>query len=102
MKWVLRLVLALVVCYVMLFGATLAAMLQPPERFGQFMRHMPAPVIWGGLPASRMWLWARAGTLGEGEQAPDFTLPTLDNRASVTLSSFRGTRPVVLVFGSYT
>lgn len=102
MKWLLRLVLALVVCYVALFGATLAAMLQPPERFGQYMRYMPAPIVWGGLPASRMWLWARAGQLKEGDDAPDFTLPTLDRRATVRLSSFKGERPVVLVFGSYT
>jgi hypothetical protein len=102
MKWVLRLVLVLLACYVVLFSATLAAMLQPPERFGQYMRYMPAPVVWGGLPASRMWLWARGGTLHEGDRAPDFTLPTTDRRATVTLSSFRGEQPVVLVFGSYT
>jgi peroxiredoxin len=49
-----------------------------------------------------MWLWARAGALNEGDAAPDFTLPTVDRRARVTLSSFKGERPVVLVFGSYT
>jgi len=102
MRWVVRAVIALVVCYVVLFTAVLAAMLQPPERFGQFMRYMPAPVVWAGLPASRMWLWARSGTVAEGDLAPDFTLPTLDHSRKITLSSFRGERPVVLVFGSYT
>jgi hypothetical protein len=102
MKWIVRLMLVLLACYAVLFTAVLAAMLQPPERFGQFMRHMPAPIVWGGLPASRMWLWARNGTLDEGEAAPDFTLPTLDHRRTITLSSHRGDRPVVLVFGSYT
>lgn len=102
MKWMLRLAVVLAACYVLLFSAVLVAMLQPPERFGQFMRYMPAPVVWGGLPASRMWLWARNGTLAEGDLAPDFTLPTVDHTAKVTLSSHRGRRPVVLVFGSYT
>jgi peroxiredoxin len=37
-----------------------------------------------------------------GSMAPDFTLPTLDHTATVQLSSFRGSKPVVLVFGSYT
>lgn len=37
-----------------------------------------------------------------GEMAPDFTLKTADGKRSVTLSSFRGKRPVVLVFGSFT
>jgi hypothetical protein len=61
---------------------------------------------------------ARAGRLGEvitppvsgerpaealkvGETAPNFTLPTAADRTKqVTLSSFRGQKPVVLVFGS--
>jgi peroxiredoxin len=34
--------------------------------------------------------------------APDFSLPTADRTRIVRLSSFRGDRPVVLVFGSYT
>ncbi len=38
----------------------------------------------------------------EGDVAPDFTLKSLDGKKSVTLSSFRGKQPVVLVFGSYT
>jgi peroxiredoxin len=45
---------------------------------------------------------ARAGTLQAGDAAPDFRLPTLDHKEFVQLSSFRGSRPVVLVFGSYT
>ena len=45
---------------------------------------------------------ARLTALETGEVAPDFTLPTLDHRERVTLSSHRGRRPVVLVFGSYT
>ncbi len=37
-----------------------------------------------------------------GAEAPDFTLQTRDGKKTVTLSSFRGKKPVVLVFGSYT
>jgi len=102
-QWLLRAAVGLVAIYVVLFGAVGIAMMQPPERFGAFMRHMPAPVVWGALPAKRMWLWARRGTLADGDLAPDFSLRTTHDRARrVTLSSYRGQRPVVLVFGSYT
>ena len=102
MKWVKRAVLAVAVLYVAFFGVVLTAMLQTPERFGGFMRHVPEPAVWRGLPAARMWLWARSGALAEGDAAPDFTLATVDHSRRVTLSSFKDDRPVVLVFGSYT
>jgi len=41
------------------------------------------------------------GGVSVGSEAPDFTLKDLDGN-SVTLSSFRGSKPVFLVFGSYT
>jgi hypothetical protein len=88
--------------YAMFFTAVLVAMHQPPERFGQFMTHVPQPLVWGALPARQMWLWARDGRLDQGDAAPDFTLSTHDHQGLVTLSSHRGQRPVVLVFGSYT
>ena len=99
---VLILVFILAIAYALFFGIVLAAMLQPPERFGAFMRHVPAILVWGALPASRMWLWARRGRLTPGDQAPEFTLSTSDRRSRITLANFRGQRPVVLVFGSYT
>lgn len=37
-----------------------------------------------------------------GEIAPDFTLFDVTGTESVTLSDFRGKKPVALVFGSYT
>ncbi len=37
-----------------------------------------------------------------GDLAPDFTLFDISGTESVTLSDFRGKRPVALVFGSYT
>ena len=102
MKWVGRIIVLVVAGYVLLAAAVTAAMMQPPARFGQIMRYVPEPLVWGVLPGPRLWLWARRGALVEGQQAPDFTLPTADRKASVTLSSHRGQRPVVLVFGSYT
>ncbi|MGH9314611.1 MAG: hypothetical protein ACRD1S_15620 [Vicinamibacterales bacterium] len=100
-KLAVRLVASLVLAYVLLFATVATAMLQTPDRFGLFMRYMPAPVVWGALPAPRMWLWARKGTLNHGDAAPDFDLATSDHSGRVSLSSLRG-RPVVLVFGSYT
>jgi len=102
MKWLLRGIVSLVAVYALLVGAVVFAMSQPPERFGQIMKHVPAPLVWGVLPGPRIWLWARRGHLQAGEQAPDFTLSTHDHSNRVTLSSHRGERPVVLVFGSYT
>ena len=103
LKWFLGCLLALLVAYVVLFGTVAIAMLQPPARFGTFMKHMPPALVWGGLPAPRMWKWARKGHLSEGDLAPDFSLRTaLDPTRRVTLASYRGQRPVVLVFGSYT
>jgi len=37
-----------------------------------------------------------------GEPAPDFTLSDIHGSRQVTLSEFRGERPVALVFGSFT
>ena len=77
------------------------AMSQPPAVFGHVMARMPMPLMLV-LPFEPLWMRARAGTLQPGDEAPDFRLPTLDRQSTVALSSFRGSRPVVLVFGSYT
>lgn len=37
-----------------------------------------------------------------GDIAPDFTLYDISGTESITLSDFRGKKPVALVFGSYT
>jgi hypothetical protein len=102
MKWLPRAFVAVAVLYTALFVVVSVAMLQPPERFGQFMKRMPPALVWGALPARQMWLRARNGNLSVGQEAPDFTLPRQDRRGAVTLSTHRGERPVVLVFGSYT
>lgn len=44
----------------------------------------------------------RVDTVMVGDRAPDFRLKTLDGQRTIRLSAFRGKRPVVLIFGSYT
>jgi hypothetical protein len=101
LRWLSYAAVALVAAYIALGAVVLSAMLAPPERFGQFMKHMPVALVWGALPAQRMWLWARRGDLSVGDASPDFTLRRQGQSGRVTLSSYRGQRPVVLVFGSY-
>src|SRR5438270_7805918 len=78
-----------------------AAMRQPPERFGAIMSHVPG-IAMMILPFKPLWMSARAGHLQVGDAAPDFSLPSLHGDAAVTLSKEYASRPVVLVFGSYT
>ena len=52
-------------------------------------------------PPPRAGARRRVG-VAEGEPAPDFTLRPPDGGDPVTLSSFRGGKPVALIFGSYT
>lgn len=37
-----------------------------------------------------------------GDMAPDFTLQNIAGTETITLSNFRGQKPVALIFGSYT
>jgi hypothetical protein len=101
MKLLARLVAALAGVYVLLVGGLAVAMMQPPDTFGQVMAKMPRAAFIV-LPFKPLWMATRAGRLDVGDQAPDFTLSTVDHAADVRLSSHRGQRPVVLVFGSYT
>jgi peroxiredoxin len=72
-----------------------------PILFGEVMRHVPDPFMML-VPFKRLWFLARAGGLKVGDPAPGFTLPAADRQSSVSLAAFRGQKPVVLVFGSYT
>jgi hypothetical protein len=100
-----RAVLLIAVCIGLLYSSALLgfdyAMHQPPQTFSRVMMHV-GPVPFLLFPFESMWKSARSGHLKTGNSAPDFTLPLLDHSSQVTLSSFRGVRPVVLVFGSYT
>ena len=90
-----------VILYCAAFAGFDYAMHQPPQTFSRVMMHTgPAPFLL--FPFETMWKHARSGHLKLGEEAPDFTLPILDRSETVSLSSFRGKQPVVLIFGSYT
>ena len=78
-----------------------ALMLRPPEQFALAIRHV-TPVAFMVYPFRSFWDVARAGHVDLGQMAPDFNLETSDHSSRVQLSSFRGQKPVVLVFGSYT
>ena len=84
-----------------LLAGMFAVMSQPPRRFGQFMRRFPMPLMMA-IPFVPLWNVARRGRVEVGDEAPDFALATIDRSTTIRLSSFRGERPVVLVFGSYT
>jgi hypothetical protein len=77
------------------------AMHQPPEIFGHVMARMPMPAYFL-FPFETMWNQARHGSLQPGDAAPDFTVSTLEARTPVQLASLWSSKPVVLVFGSYT
>jgi hypothetical protein len=89
------------VVYAVFLAGMFVVLSQPPQRFGQIMRHFPMPAMMI-VPFEPMWNIARGGATRVGATAPDFVLETVDRKSEVRLSSFRGDRPVVLVFGSYT
>jgi hypothetical protein len=98
---------AIVLCVLLVLWAIgcveiYSAMRKPPEQFGKFMMKIPAPVAFLAFPFESMWMRARAGTLSVGDRAPDFSLMKVDKSATVQLASLNQSRPVVLVFGSYT
>jgi hypothetical protein len=77
------------------------AMRQPPEVFGSVMAKMPMPAYFL-FPFETMWTNARRGQLNVGSTAPDFAVEALDTKTPIQLASLWSSRPVVLVFGSYT
>lgn len=96
--WVVAILLS---AEVVLCAGLYWAMSQPPDVFGRIIARTPM-LFMMVLPFEPLWMRARAGSLKPGDMAPDFRLPTLDRKETVQLSSYRGSRPVVLVFGSYT
>jgi hypothetical protein len=98
----LRLFVGLMIAYFCFGGFIWWAMNQPPETFGRVMAKMPGPVPFLLFPFETAWMRARAGTLHVGDPAPDFSLLKVDKSETVKLSELNKSRPVVLVFGSYT
>jgi hypothetical protein len=101
MRVALKILAGLAAVYILLSAALFAVMEQPPERFARIIAKLPWP-LFVALPLEPLWKVARTGHLRAGDAAPDFDLETLDKTARVRLSAFRGQKPVVLVFGSYT
>ncbi len=54
--------------------------------------------FWGIL----RWDQRQEGTVNLGASAPDFLLTALDGTTKVKLLAAAGTRPIFLIFGSYT
>ena len=101
MRTFLKYATPVLVVYTMLVSGLFVAMLQPPTVFGHIMSKLPA-VSYFLFPFEPMWLLARRGRLKVGDVALDFKLTTSDGSALVHLWSFRGQKPVVLIFGSHT
>lgn len=100
MKKVYVIAIGIAALYAALLGG-LWGVMHRPVLFGQVMKHVPDPAFFV-IPFRQLWFSARAGNLKVGDQAPDFNLPTYDKKSYVQLSSLRGEKPVVLIFGSYT
>jgi len=101
MRKLLKISLILVMTYLLLLGGFYVAMCQRPDVFSSIMARTPG-IVFVIFPFKTMWFSAREGRLRVGSDAPDFSLQTFDKSSQVQLSSFKGKKPVVLVFGSYT
>ncbi len=101
MRRFLKYALPALAVYLALAAGLFVVMLQPPAVFGHVMSKLPT-VSYFLFPFEPMWLVARRGRLKPGDLAPDFALKTVDGSGVVRLSSFRGEKPVALIFGSHT
>ncbi|MGA9570780.1 MAG: hypothetical protein WBS17_11875 [Candidatus Acidiferrales bacterium] len=100
-KKLLKIAGTLVVLYAVVTAALFAIMQQSPDKFAGTMKYVPWPAF-VVLPFKPLWNVARKGHLAVGDMAPDFSLESPDHKSTFQLSSMRGQKPVVLVFGSYT
>jgi hypothetical protein len=92
--------------------ALLATMLAaaPPENRAGPPTPPDSPLTMQDVMSSPLYRGLSTAKLREGDPAFEFTLPRLDQRSgvarptgrSVSLGSFRGRKPVALIFGSYT
>jgi hypothetical protein len=97
----LQIAAGLAVLYLALLAAAFVIMRLPPARLARIVSLIPEAVHATG-PYRLFWLAARGGRLRMGDAAPDFDLETVEKNSRVRLSTFRGHKPVVLIFGSYT
>ena len=103
-KWRKKLWIAISIVFVLYLCTSsffFIIMGQPPATISKVFNWTPFPVMML-TPFRTMWNVARGGCLEPGDMAPEFSLRTDKNDAVITLSQFRGKKPVVLIFGSYT
>jgi hypothetical protein len=101
-----KILAACALAYVCLAAVVWVIVSLPPARFARIMAKLPTSEKPGPLfmliPIGPLMMLARAGHLKPGDMAPDFHLRMLHSDQRVQLASFRGQKPVVLIFGSYT
>ncbi len=108
MKLAGKILLALAAIYGAVLIALYVIISLPPGRMANIIATMPTSETPGGplfsylLPLEPMFKSARAGKLRVGDPAPGFNLKLVHGNERVQLDSFRGVKPVVLIFGSYT
>ena len=106
MRWVKRIAVAFVAVYLCLAAVIWVVVSLPPARFAKIMSQVPTAENPGPvfilLPIGPLMMLARSGHLKAGDMAPDFRLHVAHSQETVQLASFRGQKPVALVFGSYT
>jgi hypothetical protein len=98
------------------WAEALEASVAPPEEMVQSVERVKGPAYADkrspgdgpGIEPLRVlsFLRGESGSFLEGpgldDVAPDFTLKTIDGKESIHLSSYRGDKPLVLIFGNYT
>ena len=100
-KLLVKTIATLAALYIVVTAILFGVMLQSPDRFAATMKHVPSPAL-VVLPFRPLWNVARAGQIRVGDMAPDFWLESPDHKSTFQLSSLRGQKPAVLIFGSYT
>jgi hypothetical protein len=71
-------------------------------RLGRRMAPTDSPLGLPDINASPVYRDLSTPKLAQGDDAVDFELPLLDGGGTIRLSTFKGVKPVALVFGSYT
>lgn len=106
MKWWKKILIGFVAAYLLLAAVVWVVVSLPPAQFNAVISRLPTSekpgVLFMVVPIGPLMMLARAGHLKPGDMAPDFRLPVLHSQDMVQLASFRGQKPVALIFGSYT
>ncbi|HKW96214.1 MAG TPA: hypothetical protein VJN43_00705 [Bryobacteraceae bacterium] len=106
MRWFRRIAIGLVTVYLCFAALAWKIVSLPPAQFVKVMSKLPTSekpgLLFMVVPIGPLMTLARAGHLKTGDLAPDFHLHKLHSAETVQLASFRGQKPVALIFGSYT